>query len=328
MSENSVFAKYGLESAPFSADLFADEFGARLANGGLADVALQLESAAAHSVFLARPLSTTEKRHINEIESLKLASQAAAFADRAKTSHMQESFHNLTNLRLIAAARCLPLTFTNIPYHQACGDWAGKQKLMWVREPIADQLVSLAGQLAAADFGLHIHDAFRPPGVQEGLFQRRYDMTRKDHPEWDHEQVLLETRSKTAFSPRVASHKGGAALDVMLVDLRSSQSVDIGHEYSEGGAVVALDSPYVTQSQWMARHLLAAAAKGSGFALFPYEDWHICSGDNTAAATAAGPQVPSSLYGPIKEFDPVTGAITSVYDEDELDETFPILNQV
>jgi len=177
--------------------------------------------------------------------------------------------------------------------------------------------------LEHAGYSLHMQDGFRPLGVQEGLFKRRYQMAKDSYPDWTEEDLLLEAKSKTAFTPRFASHKGGAAVDLMLKDLSTNALLDIGHEYPEGGAIVALESPFVTQNQWTARQLLRLLARDAGFVMYPFEDWHICKSDTTAAAVEQeGERI--AAYGPVKRFDNRTGEIIEAYDARELDETFSV----
>ena len=119
-------------------------------------------------------------------------------------------------------------TFTDQGYHEACGEWAGKKKLFLVRGSVAEKLTELAHNLLAFNIKLHFQDGFRPTGVQEGLFLRRIDMARQSHPEWIDQEILLEAKSKTAFTPRFAAHKAGAAVDVSMYDGTSREFLDIG----------------------------------------------------------------------------------------------------
>src|SRR6185436_8960973 len=139
----------------------------------------------------------------------------------------------------------------------------GKERQFWVRDEFADRLALMGGLVASIGLQIHFEDAFRPLGVQEGLFQRRVSWTIADHPEWAMDRVIAEARSKTAVTPRLASHKGGAAVDLMLQEA-SGAFLDIGHHYPDGGALVYQKTPFVTQEQWQNRQILQIASRLAG----------------------------------------------------------------
>lgn len=315
--------KYDLRTVPFSQETFDKFLGQRLLEAGLGKIRDELVSEASGDSFLQNPLNASQKEIINHNETLEVAKDASVFAERVKEVPISESFEKMVNLKDPKVTSNIQISFSDVPFHPACGDWAGKERLFWVRKTLSECVLEMSVTLNRIGLSLHVLDAFRPPGVQEGLFSRRYSMTKNNHPDWSHEDLLLETRSKTAFSPRIASHKGGAALDVMLMDNQTGTLLDIGHNYPEGGALVALKSPYVTQEQWIARNLLALVSGKQDVSLFPFEDWHISYGDNTAAATRADELLVAS-YGPVKSFSFEDGTIDQIYGIDELDVTFEV----
>ena len=272
-------------------------------------------------LFLERPLSSAEKQRIQP-ETLATAINAEVFQQQVSKIAIQENFEALVNLRSLPEQQ-LAWSFSDTPYHQACGDWAGKERLFYVRAALAEALVRLETMAESIGYALHFEDAFRPTGVQEGLFQRRIEMAKAQSPDLSDDDILLEAKSKTAFTPRIAAHKAGAAVDVRRRDIASNTLVDIGHEYPEGGELVRLDTPYVTREQWKNRKILAFLAQKANLAMYPYEDWHLCIGDATAAVVR-GEQ--SARYGPIRSFD-TDGSITKIYHNDELDQPFNTLQE-
>jgi D-alanyl-D-alanine dipeptidase len=325
MSNTGMFERNGLDSVPFSLEMFHETLGDRLSEAGLHGVAAEIAELGIVRHFLAKPLSPESAKAINNVEGIAAAESAAVFQERVQRVEVRESGERLMNLRDLAAANDTPWTFTDAPYHPACGEWAGKERLFWIREQVTEGLLNITASLQKAGFGLRFEDGFRPLGVQEGLFRRRYQMALVENPAWTHEQLVLEARAKTAYTPRFAAHKGGAAVDIRVRDLWDGDLLDIGHGYPDGGALVALDVPLVTQRQWQNRVLLASIATRSSMSMYPFEDWHVCMGDTTASACVLGDDLPPAVYGPVKRFDPNTGEVLEVYTSAELDQVFEVI---
>lgn len=214
--------------------------------------------------------------------------------------------------------------FSAVPFHEACGEWAGKERQFWAREAFADRLLYMAALLNRVGVMLRFEDVFRPAGVQEGLFKRRVAWTKRDNPDWNNQRIIAEAQSKTAVKPRLASHKAGAAADARIVNEHTGRVMDFGHEYPDGGALVFPQTSFITEDQWLNRQMFQIAAGLSGLTLYVGEDWHVSYGDNLASLNSEGVVDKDYVakYGPIKEYDHKTGEIISGYDEDELDKTF------
>lgn len=270
--------------------------------------------------FLAAPLAPEDRVGINARFALAAARTAAALQDEVASIPIEECGEGFEFIPARFAAEGLTVTLSDLPFSEACGAWASQPRLFWVRAGVMDRLVRLGQLVASLDLHLHIEDAFRPPGVQEGLYLRRIRWTRDAHPDWTDQEILVEACSKTASTPRLASHKGGAAVDLRL-SRPDGTLLDIGHEYPDGGAVVALDAAFVTQHQWVERHLLLVASHLAGLAMYPAEDWHVNAGDNLAAVTASTGR--PAVYGPVRSFDAATGKLVQAYDPSELDVIFP-----
>jgi D-alanyl-D-alanine dipeptidase len=154
------------------------------------------------------------------------------------------------------------------------------------------------------------------------MFKRRLQTTRNEHPGWAEEDIIAESKSKTASTPRLASHKGGAAVDIFLAD-SDDRLLDFGHGYPNGGVLVSPFCKFLTLEQWQNRQMLHIAAGLAGLVMYVGEDWHFSFGDNVAAmAGTADPRKRTARFGPIKEFDHGSGEITATYTVDELDQLF------
>jgi D-alanyl-D-alanine dipeptidase len=276
---------------------------------------------------LSGPLTDSQVIDINNHETDDVAAFSTAIQERLLGVPVEESYEHLKHLPMIFEQKGIIASFSSKPFHEACGFWAGRDRLFWARASFTDRLAVFGKLLNNADVNLHFEDAFRPLGVQEGLFKRRVNWTKRDHPDWTEDRVVQEARSKTAAIARLASHKGGAAVDATLKD-SSGENLTFGHDYPDGGALVFPRTPYVTAEQWRNRQLFQVAAGLSGLTLYVGEDWHVSYGDNLASLDINGEVDPNYVakYGPIKSFEAwdETGHITNVYSEKEMDEVFPM----
>lgn len=273
--------------------------------------------------FLVRPLSEDQRTLVDSQLSEFYAQRSVSQQEIIATVPIKESSEKLVFLPKLFQERGLPLSLSNLPFNQACGEWAGKPRVFWVRESMANRLSILAEALSEVGILLHIEDAFRPVGVQEGLFKRRVVWIQDEHPDWDWDKILLEAKSKTAVSPRLASHKSGAAIDITFRRISDGSPLDLGNRYPEGGALVAIDCPFVTADQWRTRQLFANSFRMAGFAIYDGEDWHASYQDNLAGILDGKLKDGYvARYGPIKKFSPTTGEILEKYRESEYDRPF------
>jgi D-alanyl-D-alanine dipeptidase len=276
------------------------------------------------TAFLAAPLTAEQTIAINNGETADVAKYAISVQAELAKVPIVESGEGMIHLPNLFAAAGVPAEFSDKPFDPACGDWAGQPRQFWAREGFAKRLLIMGKLLDSAGVELQFEDGFRPVGVQEGLFKRRVAWTKRDHPDWTEEQVITEAQSKTAVKPKLASHKGGAAADAMLVDQQTGKVLDFGHEYPAGGALVFPRTPFVTAEQWRNRQLLQVTAGLAGLTLYVGEDWHVSYGDNLASLDEHGNVTPgyAAKYGPIKDFDRTTGEITEIYNAEEADKVF------
>ncbi len=276
------------------------------------------------TAFLSAPLTAQQKATINQNETSAVADYCIGVQAGLGRVPIVESGERMVHLPELFAGSGLPASFSDTPFHAACGEWAGKQREFWARESFANRLVVMGMLLETAGVQLHFEDAFRPVGVQEGLFKRRVEWTRNDHPDWSEDQIIAEAQSKTAVRPKLASHKGGAAIDAQLRDIKTGQLLDSGHKYPDGGVLVFPLTPYVTAEQWRTRQLFQVAAGLSDLTLYVGEDWHVSYGDNLASLDEQARVRPGYVaqYGPVKDFDHTTGELTSTYSAEEAEQVF------
>ncbi|OGK16378.1 hypothetical protein A2774_02900 [Candidatus Roizmanbacteria bacterium RIFCSPHIGHO2_01_FULL_39_12c] len=279
--------------------------------------------------FLAQPLTNTQKKTVNRDLGIIYAAESVAFQKKLMEVHIEESDERMVSLPdYFAQLSGASVSFSDKPFHPASENgWAGKPRVFWTREGVAQRLLSVVNALNAIDLQPHFEDAFRPVGVQEGLLKRRItQFILLEHPDWDPEKdfdlIMNEAQSKTAITPRIAGHKGGAAVDVTLRTV-NGDPLPLGNDYPMGDALVNLNCPYVTANEWQTRQLFLTVMEMSGFAVYPGEDWHASYGDNLAGANPDGTLISGyqTRYGPIKNFDPNTGKVFP-YDAAEYDKHF------
>lgn len=276
--------------------------------------------------FLAKPLTDEQKRRIDQVLGPGAAQEGVALQDKLGVVPVKECGERMVSIPRLFTREHIPLSVSKKPFNAACGKWANKPRVYWTRESVAQRLL-LAGQsLQQIGIMMHLEDAFRPLGVQEGLFLRRVKLILQEHPEWlnDWESVWTEARSKTAVAPWMAGHKSGAAVDITLQTMQGAP-LPLGNNYPDGGPRVALHFPYLTQDEWNTRMLFAQTMELSGLRIYPFENWHASFGDLSAGITfgenvSVTPDY-ATQYGPIRGFNPSTGEIEP-YDESEYFEPF------
>ncbi len=272
------------------------------------------------SHVLARPMTAAQVCSVNESETPKVADYCAMVQSQIAKVPILESGEPLQNLRTLLGGTA---SFSKHRFPTGSGEWSNKPQEFWARQSFALRLQLMSRMLEVDDLKLHFIEAFRPPGVQEAMFARRMHTTRQAHPAWSDEQVLAEAKSKTASTPRLASHKGGAAVDVWLQDEQANM-LDFGHIYPDGGAIVAPRTPFLTVEQWMNRQILQVTAGLAGLTTYVGEDWHVSFGDNLASLDTNDQVRPDYVarFGPVRNFNRLTGELLDVYATEELDVTF------
>lgn len=270
---------------------------------------------------LKEPLTSGQKKQIDTVTGPVFAAHYVRLQDELAEVSIQESGAPMTDLRKLFDSAKTPAIFSDAPFHPACGEWAGKPRVFWLREEVAENYLNAGQALREVGMGIKFEDAFRPEGVQEGLFKRRVAMLQDVNPTWTMDQIVDTAKSFTGVSPWLSGHKWGASADTTLVDLKTGKSLDLGHPYPQGDTFVALDCPLVTWDQFRTRALFAISARMVGKLPYPGEDWHASEGDVIAAMGQKGSNLKTE-YGPIKGFEP-NGKVLP-YDPSEYYQVFAV----
>lgn len=219
------------------------------------------------------------------------------------------------------------VSFSDKGFHDACGPWAGRERIHCLRRTVADRVRVVCRALNAVDLMMHIEDCWRPPEVQKGLLIRRIIQIAKHHPDWSYETVKMVSMSLTAASPGLAGHQAAAAIDWRLRHLQGNQDfLPLGNKYAEGSVISSLDCPYVTFPQLFTRIIFEFIMEAEGFKLLRTENWHGSVGDRGAGADRRI-TMKKAVYGPIESFDFQDGSIVT-YPNDAIEEFYLIDDEI
>jgi len=102
----------------------------------------------------------------------------------------------------------------------------------FLRKTVYEKLLE-AQSLLSSGLRFCLYEGYRSLELQQRLFDERFAMIHKHHPDWSHEQQFLETHQMVAptinldGSQNIPSHATGGAVDLYLIDDAGS-AVDMG----------------------------------------------------------------------------------------------------
>lgn len=126
----------------------------------------------------------------------------------------------------------------------------------FVHRDTARALAGVQQDLANRGLSLKIYDGYRPPAVQQRM--------------WD---LIRDERYVSNPAVNKGRHTRGTAVDVTLVD-RRGRELDMGTGFDDFTERAKPDYPDLTATQKRNRRLLAATMIRHGFEPFPHEWWH------------------------------------------------------
>lgn len=147
-----------------------------------------------------------------------------------------------------------------------------------------------AQQLAAAQLHLPkgwkivLKAAYRPPEVQQILFDKMFELAKNNNPSWDNRQLLAYTRKyvadPTLFAP---AHTTGGAVDIVVID-KNDNYIDMGSPINVDGPESMTFCKDIPKQAQKNRIILLEAMLKANFANLVDEWWHFSYGDPTWAA--------------------------------------------
>ncbi len=268
--------------------------------------------------FLVHDLTLKQRAALNEALGLPYAQRNLAERENILKQPIHENRERVVHLPTYFARRNIKASFSTRPFHEACEQYAGTERIPYMRTSVAEQFADAFDALAELNMSPIIEDSWRPMEVQRGLYRRRVAGIAKNNKLWTPPEIAEVASSFTANMPGLAGHQAASALDWGIMEGKTR--LDVGNTYPEGKPVSSLDFPYVTYSQWRARKIFETLMLALGFKLLKTENWHASRGDR---GMSLGTQVPAPkiIYGPIKNFDRTTGKVEP-YPKNEIDVPF------
>ncbi len=270
--------------------------------------------------FLVKGLMEQQKIELNRVLAEKYArrnvSQQRKLLEEMKVVDCGDE---MVSLQAVLHQRKATASFSQRPFEESCGSYAGKSRIWWLRNEVAFKLANVIYALNAQQIKPLIEDCYRPPEVQRGLFIRRLVEVSRAHPTRDHDTIKTIASSFTASIPGLAGHQAGAAVDLRF-GTYSDKLNDIGNNYPEGSIVACLNCPYVTVEQFCNRQFFAQTMRWGGFKVLDTENWHASHGDR--GLSIEGQIInKTAVYGPIYSFSASADNddALDLYRRDELD---------
>jgi D-alanyl-D-alanine dipeptidase len=151
-----------------------------------------------------------------------------------------------------------------------------------------------------------IYEGYRSLQLQEQLFNERYNIIKNKYPDWNHEQIFLETTKMVSpiinldGSVNTPPHSTGGAVDLYLVD-ENGEAVDMGIHPKDwmqdtDGILSLTASTIISDQARFYRKIMSEVLGNVGFVNYPTEFWHWSYGDRYWAYFAGSKH---ALYGSI-----------------------------
>jgi D-alanyl-D-alanine dipeptidase len=178
----------------------------------------------------------------------------------------------------------------------------------YLRKKVYEKLVK-AQSILPQGLRFCLYEGYRSLQLQQRLFEARFTIVKKLHPEWSYEQQFLETHQMVAptisldGSQNIPSHVTGGAIDVYLID-DDGNTVDMGIHPKDwlldhDGSLSFPDSKKISKAAKNHRAIMSHALEHVGFANLATEYWHWSYGDRYWAC-ALGKK--SACYGVKHEY--------------------------
>lgn len=128
----------------------------------------------------------------------------------------------------------------------------------FMQRPAAEALVRANSKLKSQNYGLLVHDAYRPWYVTKVF--------------WD--ATPADKKPFVADPSKGSRHNRGCAVDITLYDLKTGKVVEMPSTYDETTDRAYPNYPGGTSLQRWHRDLLRAAMEAEGFTVYEAEWWH------------------------------------------------------
>ncbi|MGD8373988.1 MAG: M15 family metallopeptidase [Candidatus Woesebacteria bacterium] len=154
---------------------------------------------------------------------------------------------------------------------------------LYIRQKTAQQL-ALAQSHLPNGWKIVLKAAYRPPQVQQILFDEMLKLAKNNNPKWSNQQLIEHTRKYVADPTLSApAHTTGGAIDIVVID-RNGNYVDMGSPINVDGPKSMTFCKNIPKQAQKNRITLLEAMLKAEFANLVDEWWHFSYGDPTWAA--------------------------------------------
>ena len=154
---------------------------------------------------------------------------------------------------------------------------------VYLRRSVAQALLKAAKHFNNIGYGLKVESTYRSLAEQKIKFKRRYKLLKKQYPKLTKDEIIELAGTYTGAIPVLAAHTAGAAVDVLLIDLKTGDLIDFGVPYPHGGVEAHGDYRGFNKPITQNRQVLRKGMEKFGFVNYPFEYWHFSIGDVCAA---------------------------------------------
>lgn len=169
------------------------------------------------------------------------------------------------------------------------------ESISHVRKQVAERLKIAASKLPPG-VQLKVIEGHRSLEAQRQIFDEVMEKVRKDHPDWNEEEVCVETSTFVAPPDNTPPHSTGGAVDLTLIR-EDDKELDMGTDLNGGySGVCHTFSESISEEARRNRQILIQAMQSAGFVNYPAEWWHWSYGDRYWAYMTGAPV---ALYGSV-----------------------------
>jgi D-alanyl-D-alanine dipeptidase len=221
----------------------------------------------------------------------------------------------------------------NVEMHFSTSKIAGGlDRVFFMRESLADDVVTIGREMNERGWILKIEDGFRSLEMQGQLVRKPqvFDAVLKKCI-WENggaippvEMVFRRAIVMVANIPKIGTHMSGSAIDISVFHRDNGREVWRGNPYLEVSECTPMRSPFVEPEAIENRLAITAMMEAHGFMHFPFEFWHYNKGDAGAHILTGNPS--PCRYGPVN-WNPQTNEVTPVADPLMLLNPLPVIER-
>ncbi|MFN7996439.1 MAG: serine hydrolase [Bryobacteraceae bacterium] len=208
-------------------------------------------------VFKRRPIAGEDQVSAH-IDPLKPVSELRRIALASQPPHEAGEFRTPDLVELTALDPTIKLDIRYAGTNNFLQSVIYPRAQAFMERPAAEALVRAHRKLAAAGYGLMIHDAYRPWYVTKMFW----------------EGTPPEKRIFVADPSQGSRHNRGCAVDLTLYDLKTGRAAEMVGLYDEMSERSYPDYPGGTALARWHRMLLRRAMEAEGFTVYEFEWWH------------------------------------------------------